>query len=137
MSGDFALDLRGTGKRLVPARFEFAGHQAVRRVGRIVLAEGAIGRVTRGLEIAQKSRPHLVPPLACFLLGRDGGCDGTGTDNTAATRNRLRMSATMASIDMPAWPPWPIISCGDRAASPAGAACPAWPPAASVAGSGW
>ena len=28
-----------------------------------------------------------------------------GTDSTAATRNRLRMSATIASIDMPACPP--------------------------------
>jgi hypothetical protein len=82
VSGDFALDLRDTGKRLVPARFEFAGHEAVRRVGRIVLAEGAIGRVTRSLEIAQKSRPHLVPLLASFLFGRSGGCDGTWTDNT-------------------------------------------------------
>ena len=46
-----------------------------------------------------------------------------GIDNTSATRNRLRMSRTIASIDIPAWPPpWPIISCGDR---PAGASCAA------------
>ena len=27
--------------------------------------------------------------------------------NTSATRKRLRMSRAIASIDMPAWPPWP------------------------------
>src|SRR5712691_514529 len=37
-----------------------------------------------------------------------------GTDRTAATRNRLRMSWTIASIDMTACPPWPITSCGER-----------------------
>ncbi len=35
-----------------------------------------------------------------------------GMDNTSATRKRLRMSRTMASIDIPACPPWPITSCG-------------------------
>jgi hypothetical protein len=35
-----------------------------------------------------------------------------GIDNTSATRNRLRISRTMASIDIPACPPCPIISCG-------------------------
>ena len=30
-----------------------------------------------------------------------------GTVNTSATRKRLRMSRAIASIDMPAWPPWP------------------------------
>src|SRR5207245_10767129 len=36
-----------------------------------------------------------------------------GTDTTAATRNLLRMSWTMASIDISACPPWPITSCGE------------------------
>src|SRR5258708_13221046 len=47
----------------------------------MVLAEGAIGRVARGLEVAQKGRAHLIALLASFLLGGDRGCDGTGTDN--------------------------------------------------------
>src|SRR5260370_8998284 len=81
MADDLALDLRDTGKRLVPARFKLAGHEAVRRVGCIVLAEGAIGRVARGLEVALKSRAHLIGLLASFLLGGDRGCDGTGTAN--------------------------------------------------------
>src|SRR5712664_1250559 len=41
-----------------------------------------IGRVARGLEVAQKSRAHLIAPLASFLLGGDRGGDGTGTDNS-------------------------------------------------------
>src|SRR6266487_3732596 len=39
-----------------------------------------------------------------------------GTDSTAATRNRLRMSLAMASIDISACPPWPITACGERIA---------------------
>jgi hypothetical protein len=31
-------------------------------------------------------------------------------ESSAATRNRLRMSRTIASIDIPACPPWPIAS---------------------------
>ena len=35
-----------------------------------------------------------------------------GIDRISATRNRLRMSRIIASIDIPPWcPPWPIISC--------------------------
>jgi hypothetical protein len=33
-----------------------------------------------------------------------------GMESSAATRNRLRMSRTIASIDIPACPPWPIAS---------------------------
>ena len=38
-----------------------------------------------------------------------------GIERIAATRKRFRMSRTMASIDIAAWPPWPIASCGDMA----------------------
>ncbi len=37
-----------------------------------------------------------------------------GTDNTAATRKRLRMSWTIASIDIDSCARCPITSCGDR-----------------------
>jgi hypothetical protein len=40
-----------------------------------------------------------------------------GIENSAATRNRLRMSATIAAIDVPACPPCPITSCGERIVS--------------------
>ncbi len=33
-----------------------------------------------------------------------------GMVKTSATRKRLRMSRSMSSIDMPAWPPWPCAS---------------------------
>ena len=46
-----------------------------------------------------------------------GDHSSTGTDSTAATRNRFRMSATIAAIDIPPCPPWPIISCGDTSAA--------------------
>jgi hypothetical protein len=41
-----------------------------------------------------------------------------GTEKTAATRKRLRISATIAAIDIPACPPWPMTSSGARTASP-------------------
>jgi len=44
-----------------------------------------------------------------------------GIENRRATRNRLRMSRTISSID-PWWPPCPITSCAERAAGP----WPAW-----------
>ncbi|MFC7649725.1 hypothetical protein ACFQX6_62275 [Streptosporangium lutulentum] len=31
-----------------------------------------------------------------------------GIENSSATRNRLRMSATIAAIDIPACPSWPV-----------------------------
>jgi CubicO group peptidase (beta-lactamase class C family) len=60
-----------------------------------------------------------------------------GIEKMAATRNRLRMSATMAAIDIPPCPPWRMTSCGDRTAWPAAAGWPAWPPAGVVVISGW
>ena len=61
-----------------------------------------------------------------------GGPNGAGTEkpnrsrpigdqravpavSTAATTKRLRMSRTMSSIDIPLWPPCPIISCAECA----------------------
>ncbi|MEU8399758.1 hypothetical protein AB0C28_31635 [Nonomuraea sp. NPDC048892] len=38
-----------------------------------------------------------------------------GMEKSAATRKRLRMSATIAAIDIP---PWPAISCGVVVVSP-------------------
>ena len=41
-------------QRLVPARLQFGRHESVRRIGGVVLSEGAIGRVTRRFQIAQE-----------------------------------------------------------------------------------
>ncbi len=50
-----------------------------------------------------------------FNTSRPSGDHNTiGIANTSATRNRLRMSVTIASIDMAPWLPWPITACGER-----------------------
>ena len=41
-----------------------------------------------------------------------------GIDRMTATRKRLRISRTIAAIDSPAWPPWPIASDGAMTISP-------------------
>ncbi len=48
-----------------------------------------------------------------------------GTEKMTATRKRFRMSRTIASIDISACPPWPIMSCGVGIAAAARPACSA------------
>ncbi|UPK38093.1 hypothetical protein IVB18_12930 [Bradyrhizobium sp. 186] len=74
MHSDLALDLRGMGKRLVPARFKLARHQPVRGVSGIVLPESPVGGIARRLEVATESIAHLIPPFSGFLGG--SGCSG-------------------------------------------------------------
>ena len=81
VSGDLAFDLRDTRERLVPARFQFARHQTVDRIGGVILPEGAVGGIARCFEIALESIAHLIPPLDYVLLRGDGGGDGAGADN--------------------------------------------------------
>src|SRR6266536_2840090 len=57
-----------------------------------------------------------------------------GIENTAATRKRLRMSATMAAIDIPACPPWPMTSSGEHTTSSGDGA---WPACAAADGGAW
>ena len=52
--------LRHTRERLVPARFQFACHQPVGRIGGIILPKGAVGRVARRFKVAFQSVEHLV-----------------------------------------------------------------------------
>jgi hypothetical protein len=61
MLGNPTIDLGDAFERPVPARFEFAGHQPVLRVGGVVLAERTIGGVAGGLEVAQERLAGLVP----------------------------------------------------------------------------
>src|SRR5262249_56141633 len=72
MGGDLGFDLRHAGKRLVPSRLQFAGHQSVGRVGSVVLPEGPIGCIARRFEITPERLTHLVPSLARLLLGSNG-----------------------------------------------------------------
>jgi hypothetical protein len=60
-----------------------------------------------------------------------------GTEKTAATRNRLRMSATIAAIAIPACPPWPTTSSRERTASASDGAWPACAPGAGGARPAW
>ena len=69
MRGDLALDLGDTGKRPVPARLKFAGDQPVRRIGGVVLPEGAVGGIARRFKIAAKRLADLIP-LVRGLGGR-------------------------------------------------------------------
>src|SRR6266568_5034626 len=52
MESDLAFDLRHACERLVPARFQLASHQPVSRIGRVVLAEGAVSLIASRFEIA-------------------------------------------------------------------------------------
>src|SRR5262249_57660347 len=73
--------LRHARERLVPARFQFASHQPIGRVGGIVLPEGPIRCIARGLEITLQCFTHLVPPLAGFPLSGNGCRNGAGADH--------------------------------------------------------
>src|SRR3974390_572923 len=78
MGSNFAFDLGHAREHLVPARLKFLGHQPVGRIGGIVLAEGAIGRIARRFEIAPESFAHLIPLRAGLCRGNDGCRDGAG-----------------------------------------------------------
>jgi hypothetical protein len=52
VGSDLGLDLGNSRERCVPARFEFAGHETVGGIGRVILTGGAIGGVPRRFEVA-------------------------------------------------------------------------------------
>jgi len=79
--GNLGLYLGDLGKCLVPAHFEFAGHETIGGIRCIILTEGAIGCVARGFKVTPERIPHLVPPLARFLFGGHGGGDSAGADH--------------------------------------------------------
>src|SRR5882757_10894750 len=82
MCRDLGLDLRHMRERPVPARLQFARDQPVGWIGSIVLPEGAVGGVTRRFEVAAEGLAHLIPPLACLLLGGCGSGDRAGPDHS-------------------------------------------------------
>ena len=67
--GDLRLDLGDPGERCVPARLQLRRHQAVGGIGGVVLAEGAVRRIARRLQIAEQ---HLAGPVASLGLPRLG-----------------------------------------------------------------
>ena len=59
-----------------------------------------------------------------------------GMVKTSATRKRLRMSRSIASIDMPAWPPWPCPwAWSARSIAAWSCAMPSWAASCSAIGS--
>jgi hypothetical protein len=72
---EFRLDFGYTNERLVPAQFQLTGHEAVRRIGGIVLAEGAVRRESRRFEIPYEGLANLIAPRASLGFGRNGGGD--------------------------------------------------------------
>jgi hypothetical protein len=48
----------------------------------IVLPEGAVGLVTGRFEVAAEGLAHLIPSLACLLLGGCGSGDRAGPDHS-------------------------------------------------------
>ena len=81
MLDDAPLDLGHARQRPVPARLQLARHEAILRIGGVVLAEGPIGGVARRLEIAGQGLPRLVAPRRGLRLGRQRGSRGGGLDD--------------------------------------------------------
>src|SRR3954466_6900792 len=82
MSGDLALNLRNTSKRLVPTCLQFTGHQPVSGVGSVVLSEGAVGSITRCFEIAFECFENLIPMLLSFFFGSNSRRNGARPDHS-------------------------------------------------------
>lgn len=81
MSSNLGLDVGNGDERAVPTGLQFARDHPVRRVGGIVLPEGAIGRLARGLEIARERITDLVAPFADLGLRGRGGRNGGRADH--------------------------------------------------------
>ena len=81
VGGDLQLDLGDATERGVPARFQFARHKAVGRVGSIVLAEGALSRIAGRLQVAQQRCPNLVLSVGGLRLGGHSRCDRSRLDD--------------------------------------------------------
>ena len=78
MLGHPPLDLGDTRQRPVPPDLQLTGDEAVLRIGRVVLSEGAVGGVVRGLKIAGECVPGLVPSHGSLCFGRFRGLDRGG-----------------------------------------------------------
>src|ERR1700730_15125146 len=81
MGSDLAFDLRHACERLVPARFQLASHQPVGRIGRVVLAEGAVNLIASRFEIACECFAHLISPASSLLLSSNSSLDRPWSDD--------------------------------------------------------
>ena len=80
MRGNSGLDLADTRERPVPSRFQFPPDQPVLWIGGVILPEGPIGAIARGLEITHQRLAHLIAPTGRLCLGLDGRRDGARRD---------------------------------------------------------
>lgn len=80
MSSDLAFYFHHVGESPIPARFQFASHQPVGRIGGVILTEGAVGGVARCFEIAAESLLNLIPALSYLLGGRRRRGDSAGAN---------------------------------------------------------
>jgi hypothetical protein len=69
MVGDARLAGGHADQGAVPARLELAGDKAVLGIGRVILPEGAIGRVARRLEVADQGLARFVALRGRLRLG--------------------------------------------------------------------
>ena len=81
---------------------------------RIEAAQTTTGRLSRSWKTSSRS-PKGGVGREPQHVATDGDQCRIGSENTAATTKRLRLSATIAAIDMAPWPPWAITSCGEGA----------------------
>lgn len=78
---ELVFDLLNPLKRPVPPGFQLRSHEAVLRVGRIILPEGPVSCVLSRLQVTAKRATDLVLLAHCLPGGRLCGGDGTGTDH--------------------------------------------------------
>ena len=81
MAVDALLDLGYACQRAVPASFQLASDQAVRRIGGIVLTECPVSGVARRLEIAQEGLARLVALSGNLCFGRQRRLGGRWLDD--------------------------------------------------------
>jgi hypothetical protein len=80
VSGDLRIHFTDALQRLVPARLHFRRHMPVRRIGGVVLLEGAVGGVTRRFQVAQERFADLIA-MGCLCFFRfDHRRDGSRLD---------------------------------------------------------
>ena len=73
-------------ERFVPTGLQLTRDQSVQRIGSVILAEGAIGRIASRFEITQQSVTDLIASLVRRGLGRDSRRDCSGLNDLKQRR---------------------------------------------------
>ena len=75
---DAVFDLVDTLQRLIPASFQFVRHEAIVRIGRIVLFLRSASRVPRGFQLPRPRVQDLILLMGRRVTRDDRGLDGGG-----------------------------------------------------------